>query len=247
MDVAAVCFDVGGTLLHMDPPPDVLFAGLCGEVGLAITPEDAARAYERAAPWFNAHIELYRDAPEEFWFQGNRTLLESLGVSVDLDERAAYVTGRFGRYVNTWRVYPEVPEVLENLHGRGLPLGVISNWDPGLTHLLTEIGLGGAFAVILGSADVGVAKPDPRIFQMAADALAAPPARTLHVGDLYDYDVVGARAAGLIPVLVDRRGQMRASVFTADAGHAYDGFRIADLRGLLPLLDDAVTPAPGPR
>ena len=233
---AAVCFDVGGTLLHMDPPPDVIFADLCRELGVEIAPAAAARAYARSETWFNAHRDLYTRAPEEFWRRGNRVLLERLGVRDELDARAAFITEEFSKRAGRWSVYPEVPEVLAALQARGLPLAVISNWDPGLSGLLERLGLRAAFRVVIGSADAGVSKPDPQIFGLATAALGVAPGQTVHVGDLYEYDILGARAAGLIPVLLERRAE-RASVFSATMGHPYDGLRITDLRGLIPLIE----------
>jgi putative hydrolase of the HAD superfamily len=61
--------------------------------------------------------------------------------------------------------------------------------------------------VILDSAVVGVAKPDPAIFRLALDALGVPADGTvIHVGDSLRYDVAGALAAGLQPVHMDPYG-----------------------------------------
>ena len=243
---AAVCFDVGGTLLHMDPPPEVIFADLCRDLGVEIAPAAAARAYAHSERWFNAHRDLYTRAPEEFWRRGNRVLLERLGVRDELDARAAFITEEFSKRAGGWSVYPEVPQVLAALQARGLPLAVVSNWDPGLPGLLERLGLRAAFRVVIGSADAGVSKPDPQIFGLATAALGVAPAQTVHVGDLYEYDILGARAAGLIPVLLER-GAERASVFSATMGRPYDGLRITDLHGLLPIVDGQVEAARGAR
>jgi putative hydrolase of the HAD superfamily len=50
---------------------------------------------------------------------------------------------------------------------------------------------------------MGLEKPDPRFFASILAAIGVPPERALHVGDVYEIDVVGARAAGLGVVLVD--------------------------------------------
>ena len=60
--------------------------------------------------------------------------------------------------------------------------------------------------VIVASVDAGAMKPDPRIFARAVRRLGVQPAEAWHVGDNYWADVLGARAAGIIPVLVDRPG-----------------------------------------
>jgi len=57
--------------------------------------------------------------------------------------------------------------------------------------------------VILDSADEGVEKPDPRFFEIALARSSATRETTIHVGDLYYVDVIGARNAGLRGVLLD--------------------------------------------
>ncbi len=87
-------------------------------------------------------------------------------------------------------VFPDVLETLRSLRARGVPLAVISNWQAGLRHFCTELGLGSFVDHVLCSGDLGVEKPD----------------RTLHVGDTYVDDYVGASSAGLRVVLIDRTG-----------------------------------------
>jgi putative hydrolase of the HAD superfamily len=62
------------------------------------------------------------------------------------------------------------------------------------------------FEVVVDSALGGYEKPDPRIFEHALAVSGAEPATTLHVGDLYDADVLGARAAGIHAALLDPFG-----------------------------------------
>ena len=62
------------------------------------------------------------------------------------------------------------------------------------------------FEFALAAGDVGVWKPDPEIFRFALHRLGTQPNETLYVGDNYYADVVGARRAGLRPILVDTDG-----------------------------------------
>jgi putative hydrolase of the HAD superfamily len=88
----------------------------------------------------------------------------------------------------------------------GLRLAVVSNSDGSAEQSLVAAGLRDYFHAVMDSFLVGHEKPDPRIFERAIELCAADPARTIHVGDLYAADVVGARAAGLHPVLLDPFG-----------------------------------------
>jgi HAD superfamily hydrolase (TIGR01509 family) len=99
-----------------------------------------------------------------------------------------------------------VPETLDALRAGGLLLSLASNAEPLLRHKLLELGLTNRFDHLAISGEVGVEKPDPRFFAAAVEALGVPAERAVHVGDLFEIDVVGARAAGLEAVLVDVAG-----------------------------------------
>ncbi len=75
-----------------------------------------------------------------------------------------------------------------------------------LREVLDRTGLTGFFDAIVISAELGASKPSPRPFAAALEALGADAASALHVGDTYAEDVLGARAAGVTPVLVARDG-----------------------------------------
>lgn len=94
-------------------------------------------------------------------------------------------------------------EALADIRARGLTIIVVSNANGRLHQLLDRLGLAGCFDLVVDSFVEGVEKPDPRLFQIAMDRVSAEPERTLHVGDLYHVDVVGARAAGMHPLLFD--------------------------------------------
>jgi len=95
-----------------------------------------------------------------------------------------------------WSVYADVVPALDRLVSAGLRLAVVSNWDERLPRLLAALGLGERFAALAVSAEVGVEKPDRRIFAAAAERLGLAPEEILHVGDRWLEDVEGAAAAG---------------------------------------------------
>jgi HAD superfamily hydrolase (TIGR01509 family) len=95
---------------------------------------------------------------------------------------------------------------LRRLRAAGLRLAAVSNSNGTLQRLFDRLGFTASFEVILDSQVLGIEKPDPRIFRLALEKLGADASAALHVGDLYNVDVVGARAAGVGPVLVDEAG-----------------------------------------
>jgi len=90
---------------------------------------------------------------------------------------------------------------LETLAAR-YPLATITNGNADVN----RIGIGHLFQANFSAAEVGFGKPDPRIFHMATAALGVAPHEVLHVGDDPHLDVIGAQAAGLRGVWINRPG-----------------------------------------
>jgi HAD superfamily hydrolase (TIGR01509 family) len=105
---------------------------------------------------------------------------------------------------NLWETIPsDVIPALERLRNMGLRIAVVSNANGTLCAHFERLGLSRSVECVVDSMDVGVEKPDPAIFEHALARLGARRETTVHVGDLYNVDIVGARAAGLRAVLFD--------------------------------------------
>jgi HAD superfamily hydrolase (TIGR01549 family) len=108
---------------------------------------------------------------------------------------------------NLWESVPEeVPGALKRLRGMGLRLAVVSNANGTLRSVFERIGLLPLVDLVLDSREEGLEKPDARFFALALSRTGARAETTVHVGDLYEADVRGARAADIEPVLLDRAG-----------------------------------------
>lgn len=130
--------------------------------------------------------------------------------------------------------YDEVPGVLESLRARGVTVAVCSNWTWDLDRALEQSGLGQAADVVVTSAQVGVRKPHPRIFEVTVAECGVSPADALFVGDTWYPDVEGALAVGLRPVHVWRSDD--AHVGGTPPPLPPGVARVRDLRGVLELV-----------
>ena len=141
------------------------------------------------------------------WLYFNLVLAEA-GIPVSRATDAALEELReYQRTTNLWEFVPDgVIPALTALRSAGLRLVVVSNANGTLRALFDRLGLTGLVDCVLDSCEFGVEKPDPRLFQIAMEKSGAAPQTTVHVGDLYHVDVLGARAAGLSGVLYDEAG-----------------------------------------
>lgn len=192
MQIRAVTFDVGGTLIEPWPSAGHVYAEVAARFGVnKITPERLTENFIRA--W---KAQTGFDYSRESWYQLVR---ESFGeTAVDLP--AAFFPAVYNRFAeaDTWRIYDDVFPALDALTRRGLKLGVISNWDERLRPLLARLGLAQYFSSLVISCEVGATKPDPRLFHQAATELAVARHELLHVGDNHTTDVLGAESIGAI-------------------------------------------------
>jgi putative hydrolase of the HAD superfamily len=191
-----VLFDAGNTLVFLDYTR--IAAGVATELELALRGEElAACAGEAARAMERAGSDQERTAA---YFEA---LFLQAGIP---SERLAEVRGCLTRLHRERHLWCSVPastrSALARLKAAGLLLGVVSNSEGRVEEALEAAGLRDYFDVVIDSGLIGIEKPDPRIFQAALEALAVSPEEAIYVGDLYEIDVVGARAAGIEAVLV---------------------------------------------
>jgi putative hydrolase of the HAD superfamily len=196
--IRAVLFDAGGTLIHLDGERASRAAGLAYDAAAFRQAHDAA--LDDVRTWILANP---RSVDAERLPRFLATILVQLGVPDSERQRGiGAIAAEHGR-ANLWsRAAEDAPETLEALRGRGYRLAVVSNADGRVRALLETAGLSGYFEFVVDSAEVGVEKPDPRIFQVATGLLDLTPSACAYVGDIYEVDVIGARAAGLTPILI---------------------------------------------
>jgi putative hydrolase of the HAD superfamily len=124
-------------------------------------------------------------------------------------ERVAQECARSYRraYETSWQPLPGAEQLLSALKARGLRTAVVTNnLASEQRSKLASCGLAGHVDALVTSEEVGVQKPDPRIFQVALDRLGVTAEESVMVGDAWATDVEGARAAGVRPIWLNRFG-----------------------------------------
>lgn len=100
-------------------------------------------------------------------------------------------------------LYPDAPAVLGTLSEK-YPLGVIANQAEGLCQRLRDFGIRQFFTYVVSSWDVGVSKPDSRIFEYALKLAKCAPHEAVMIGDRLDNDIAPAKALGMKTVWIKK-------------------------------------------
>jgi len=231
----AVFFDAGHTLLYAYPDLGTVYAETTAGLGVRLP---AAAFVEAFQPSFRDYVREHAsdgtasDAQDRaMWREITRRIhsrLEGLR-AVPFEDWFRALYARFGE-ADAWRLYDDVEGTLAGLRERGLRLGVVSNWDTRLRGIAAGLGLDRLVDFVVISAEAGVRKPDPRIFEAALARAGVRADEAIHVGDLPDEDVEGARRAGLRSVLIERT----KGLVPAGAGPGVEVVRsLSEIAGLL--------------
>ncbi|UAJ80502.1 HAD family hydrolase [Leifsonia sp. ZF2019] len=142
------------------------------------------------------------------------------GVTLSPGEARAWFAAYFEHYVAAWTLHDDAVPCLDVLEAElpGVGFGLITNGDLAFQRRKVEaVGLDRRIPLLVASGEVGVAKPDPQIFHHACARAGVAPERAVYVGDRLRTDAIGAAAAGLTGVWLDRRGQTPAPDDAAEA------------------------------
>jgi putative hydrolase of the HAD superfamily len=225
--VETLFLDAGGVLVF---PNWQRVSDTLARHGVDLSPEALVAAEPQAKFDIDQSIRSGKstDSQRAWWYM--ELVIENTGTA--LTEATAAALRDLHAYHadhNLWEYVPtEVVPALEGLAALGLKLVVVSNANGALHRMFDRVGLTRHFDCICDSFNEGVEKPDPRFFQVALDRSRASAATTMHVGDLYHVDVVGARNSGLQQMLIDPH----------DLYRDYDTARVRTLGELVDVLSN---------
>lgn len=211
-DYRAVFFDAGGTLLRPHPSQGEVTQAVLAEAGLHVDRDRLAEALRLVnAEVFGSHGRssprwANEPAVRQVWLEYYRSLFRRLGLGWD-DALAGRIYDRFG-LAASWALYEDALPAVRALDERGMRLGIISDWGTALVEIVHAIGLSAHVGFAVVSAYAGYAKPDREVFQAALSRAGVAADQAIHVGDHYVTDVLGARGAGIEPILIDRDGTL---------------------------------------
>jgi FMN phosphatase YigB (HAD superfamily) len=209
--IKAIFFDLDGTLRHSVPEASDVSSDYTATLGLQINEEDRMRAarweylYWASSPDLRDDLIAHSSDTENFWTEYSRRRLIAVGASPAwAAEHAAEVSAHMGEMYKPDSIVPEdVRRALPALKEAGYYMAVISNRDKPFLDVMDSHNLTPYFEFSLAAGEVDSYKPNPEVFVHGLKRANLAAHEVVYVGDNYFADVVGARRAGLIPVLFD--------------------------------------------
>ncbi len=242
--VTFLLFDAFGTLVELDDFYGRLQRGFAQQ-GKTIPLPAIRRAAHREMRYYMKHsLRAHQfGAWEDLRHECAQILADALreeNLQWDFSPQTSY---RVLDDAIVFRAFPETREVLEELQTRGIPMGVLSNWDYQLPQVLRSLGLDNFFEFIVSSAQAGYEKPDARFFEFGLNKIRTlhptiAPCECFYIGDHWEKDVRPAHAAGFQPLWIVRHERDIAS---GETGDAHDVTQLSSLHEVLHVLDIATT------
>ncbi|MDW8027108.1 MAG: HAD family hydrolase [Armatimonadota bacterium] len=206
MKIRLVLFDAGGTLTKVLPEREERLRKACTYFDLKPIPDEitALKGLQTIERFFLGAIQEGRMIDRETVREGVTLILSSMGVSGRLDDPALLWDFVETQY-ETEVLMEGALETLELLRSQGYRLAVASNATPTYLATLQKLSIAERVDAVFLSDAIGYAKPDQRFFMFILEQLEAKPEETVHVGNSYWHDVIGARRSGILPIYFDRR------------------------------------------
>ena len=199
--IKAIFFDAAGTLFHLPDGVGYHYAVAARQVGAALDADRLDEAFLeiwQQLPARPATLEPREDDDKGWWRDLVDRVLDRVPNKMTELDRDAFFEVAYEHFAEAgvWELYPEVADVLQELHEK-LPLFVLSNFDGRLRIILERLGISKYFRNVFVSSELGADKPDPLIFKRAVELSGFGAQTILHVGDDPERDWKAAAAAGL--------------------------------------------------
>jgi putative hydrolase of the HAD superfamily len=209
-----IFFDAVGTLFGVRSTVGEIYAQFAAQAGFEVDAQQlniafiqsfrtAPRAaFAQAVPQDLSHLEY------DWWRTVAQRSFERVGALEQLPDFDAFFRPLFNYFETAapWIIYPETLTALEMLKTLEIELAIISNFDSRLYPVLQALGIAHWFQSVTISTQVGAAKPDAEIFEVAIAKHPYLPTQAWHVGDSWSEDYEGATAAGLQGIWLNRNG-----------------------------------------
>lgn len=208
-----IFLDAVGTLFGVRGSVGQVYSEIASQFGVTSAADELDRAFSQSfriagQPVFAVTDPTEIRTQEYAWWQqiatDSFTRVGAIGQFQNFEAFFAQLYAHFAT-AEPWLLYPDVLSTLERWRELDIQLGVLSNFDSRVYAVLDALGLSHFFTSVTISTEVGAAKPNRQIFEVALQKHLCQPDQAWHVGDRYDEDYQAACAVGIRGIWLRRR------------------------------------------
>ncbi len=211
-----IFLDAAGTLFDVRGSVGEVYEKLAYSFGVTVNSEELNTAFLQSfadsSPMAFPGIEASKIPQLEFewWLAVSAKAFQIAGVFNQFSDFPHFFAELYAHFATAepWFVYPDVFPALNRWRQQGIELAVVSNFDSRLYPVLKALNLAEYFTSVTISTEVGMAKPDSRIFTFALQKHNCLAEDVLHIGDSFKADYCGAISAGLNAIWLNRQREI---------------------------------------
>ena len=210
----AIIFDLHYTILRLYPSRGILYQKIFKKHGFNSHPREINKTFSEIWSKYGdekiaeTSLSHYREKTiEQWWFNFHFEMLKKLGLR---DKGVAKIinqdiSSQFYSNPRVHKMYSDAKKILPYLKKHGIKLALVTNGYKSTKQIIEYFKINKYFDYILISCDIGISKPNSKLYRLVANKFSINPQEILCVGDSYPTDVVGAKKAGCGVAIIDRK------------------------------------------
>ncbi len=209
LSIKAVFFDIYGTIADFFPPKEEIQINAAEKFNITLDKDKIVDAYKLANNFLvkqNSIFPIRKMNDEEklnFFSEYEKIIIDNSGSNVDVGV-AKNIWIEITKQKYDLKIFPDLIQCINDLRDMGLILGLISNINMSGKKIAEKLGVSSYFNYVFTSEDLGYEKPNKMIFEKSLDIAKLTPSEVVFIGDQVESDILGAKNANILPILLDR-------------------------------------------
>lgn len=218
----AVIFDFHFTIAHFYPSRGIIYRSIFNKYGFNAPPKKITKAFAKTWKKFDGAIlsnilakQKTEASMEKWWLNFHIKMFNELGLNNNKKSKLIHedISKIIYSDPKVYQIYSDVLRILPFLKKQGIKLAIITNSHKSIKKVIEHLCLNKYFDQIVISCEVGLSKPDPKIFTYTARKIGVDPKDVIFIGDSYHTDVIGAKKAGCDIAIIDRKNNHEKKKF----------------------------------
>ena len=207
--IKAVFFDIYGTIADFFPPKEEIQINVAEKFNITLDKDKILDAYKLANNFLvkqNSIFPIRKMNDEQklnFFSEYEKIIIDNSGSNVDVG-LAKNIWVEITKQKYDLKIFPDLIQCINVLRDMGLILGLSSNINMSGKKIAEKLGVSSYFNYVFTSEDLGYEKPNKMIFEKSLDIAKLTPSEVVFIGDQVESDILGAKNANILPILLDR-------------------------------------------